>query len=147
MIIVGFPLIGKSTLANKDPDVLYLESSVFCKGDFDNYLEVIKQLNHPERILMTSAHRQLRERLREHNIPYVFVKPSPKLKDEYIKRSEARQPHVLPTKIVEAQWDAWQEQLPGEVVYELGQGKFIKEAIVYLYSTYLKEKKLRECKH
>lgn len=56
MIICGHALIGKSTLAKKEPLCIDLESSIFCKGDFDNYLECIKALHFQGKVVLTSCH-------------------------------------------------------------------------------------------
>ena len=123
MIICGHALIGKSTLSKKYGTVLDLESSIFCKGDFEQYVEYVKALDSDDRIIFTSCHIPLRKELSKQGIDYTLVLPDPSEKERYMELNNKRQPHPLKTEIIEKCWDSWQEVLENEKVIRLDPGK------------------------
>lgn len=130
MIICGHALIGKSTLAQKEPVCIDLESSVFCQGNFDRYAQMILTLHQQGKVVLTSCHGALREILRLSRISYFLVLPHPKEKDRYYDLAKARQPHPLQPELVLSQWDNWQEHKKDENVYRLPIGKHLSEVFV-----------------
>lgn len=129
-IISGFPAIGKTTLAKKNNTIYDLESSIFCRGDFKNYIKCIEMLNNDDNIILISSHIKVREILLEKGIDYTLVKPQFDLKNEYVKRAVDRQPHCLKPEVVEKNWDAFMEELPNEKVKTLKSGEFITVKIL-----------------
>lgn len=127
MIISGFPCIGKSTIATDSlpAKIIDLESSIFCKGDFDSYVDMIKYLDDHKFIVLCSSHRKVREKMLERNIPYTFVHPSKEDKEIYVVRATERQPHPLNPKTLEDNWDTYLQILPKEDDYTLGHDEYL----------------------
>ena len=126
MIICGHALIGKSTLASKEPVCIDLESSVFCQGNFDRYAQMILTLHQQGKVVLTSCHGALREILRLSRISYFLVLPHPKEKDRYYELAKARQPHPLQPELVLSQWDNWQEYKKDAALYFFQIGERLK---------------------
>lgn len=119
MIICGHALIGKSTLAEKEGVCIDLESSVFCGGDFDAYLQRIIALHQQGKVVLASCHAQIRERLLAARRSYFLVLPHPSEKQRYYDLAKKRQPHPLQPELVLSQWEKWQKVLSGENVYHM----------------------------
>lgn len=130
MIICGHALIGKSTLADNEPCCIDLESSVFCRGDFERYAEMIICLHRQGKVVLTSCHYQIRERLQLAKISYFLILPHQKDKVRYYELAKARQPHPLQPELVLSQWENWQKALSCENVYQLPIGKHLSDVFV-----------------
>lgn len=133
MIVCGHALIGKSTICKDYGIALDLESSIFCKGDFEQYVEYIKALDNETRVIFTSCHIPLRKELLKQGIEYTLVLPDKSEKERYMKLNDARQPHPLKTEIIDKCWDSWQEILENEKVVHLEPG----EQLSYSFLAYL----------
>lgn len=93
MIYVGYPGIGKSTLASKRLDVIDLESSLFRNiGDnwAEFYVGVAQHLSTDGKIVFLSTHKNVRDELNKRGITYKVIHPSLALKDEWIDKLSAR---------------------------------------------------------
>ena len=123
MIVCGHALIGKSTICKDYGMALDLESSIFCKGDFEQYVEYIKALDSDNRIIFTSCHIPLRKELSKQAVDYTLVLPDPSEKERYMELNDKRQPHPLKTETIDKCWDSWQEVLENEQVARLDAGK------------------------
>ena len=130
MIICGHALIGKSTISKKYGDILDLESSIFCKGNFEQYVEYIKALDDGNRVIFTSCHIPLRKELSKQGIDYILVLPDSSEKERYMELNDKRQPHPLATTIIDKYWDSWQEVLKNEQVVRLSPGKQLDMAFL-----------------
>lgn len=100
MIFIGFPGIGKSTLASKDKEVIDLESSCFWWTDeygqrtrdsnwFLYYCNVAEHLSCQGYDVFVNSHDAVCTELKKRDIGAVIV-PSRDLKYEWIKRLEDR---------------------------------------------------------
>jgi len=130
MIICGHALIGKSTLAVNESVCIDLESSIFCRGDFERYAEMALALHRQGKVVLTSCHNQIRERLELARISYFLVLPHFKEKERYYELAVARQPHPLQPELVLSQWESWQKTRSHENVYRLPIGKHLSDVFV-----------------
>lgn len=93
MIIIGYPGIGKSTLAGRYKEYIDLESSNFNDdfglkpdGWFIPYCKVAEDLSKQGYRVFVSCHKEVQEYLQD-SVEYVALcYPSPKLKEDWIKR-------------------------------------------------------------
>ena len=96
MIIVGYPGIGKSTLAGRDHRFIDLESSNFkIEGERSEdwckvYCKVAEDLSRQGYIVFVSSHLAVREALRGSRETVVAVFPSDALKDIWLAKLENR---------------------------------------------------------
>ena len=108
MIITGYQGIGKSTLASKNDKIIDLESSSFWKYEEDVYLnktgsrtrhddwyvyycQVAQHLSAQGYTVFVSCHQEVRDWLSKHNEEkFCAIFPSPKLKEDWLKRLEDR---------------------------------------------------------
>jgi len=92
-IICGFPGVGKSYLAEHNPDFIDLESSDFDKQHFpDNYVQCIKQHYLAGKTVLTSTHKEvLQELINDDDIKiFMICMPHLSLKKEYLDRYRYR---------------------------------------------------------
>lgn len=96
MIIVGYPGIGKSTIARKHYRFIDLESSLFkIDGErsdnwYKAYCAVAEDLSRQDHVVFVSSHSAVRETLRGSQEVVVVIYPSIDLKDEWIRKLEER---------------------------------------------------------
>ena len=87
MIVVGYPGIGKSTLANQ-MSVIDLESSWFKRlpdwSDF--YVEMAAHLSKQHNVVMVSSHPEVIEKVILSDEKACMIYPSLKLENEWIKK-------------------------------------------------------------
>jgi gluconate kinase len=130
MVICGHALIGKSTLAKREAICVDLESSIFCQNDFERYLQMIVALEKQGKVVLTSCHIELRQRLNLANISYTVVIPHESEKERYFELAKQRQPHPLPPEYVISQWENWQKSLSREHVYVLPLNKHLGDVFL-----------------
>lgn len=97
MIVVGYPGIGKSTLAGRDHKYIDLESENFWidgerAGDwYKPYCKIAEHLSEQGYIVFVSSHETVRQYLVENSKELVvLVYPSIELKDVWIDKLEKR---------------------------------------------------------
>lgn len=96
MIYVGYQGIGKSTLANKIPNAIDLESGNFFVQGFRHddwfmvYANIAHHLSNQGKTVFTSSHKQLREYMKKMNIPFTVVFPALELKKQWIAKLKSR---------------------------------------------------------
>ena len=92
MIYVGYPCIGKSSIAGQD-NFIDLESSLFNDGS-DNwekkYVNVAIELASQGYDVFVSSHKQVRETLKEMSVLFVCIFPDLKLENEWFNRTAQR---------------------------------------------------------
>ena len=97
MIIIGYPGIGKSTLAGKDNKFIDLESKDFwvnkerAENWYIPYCQVAEHLSKQGYIVFTSSHQSVRDWFKCHGTQItVTCFPSLDLKDKWIEKLEKR---------------------------------------------------------
>lgn len=96
MIVIGYPGIGKSTLAGRDRRYIDLESECFyIDGERDSrwfipYCNIAEDLSRHGYIVFVSSHASVREHLSGSSENVVLVYPSIDLKDEWISKLTER---------------------------------------------------------
>ena len=98
MIIIGFPGIGKSTLACNNYKFVDLESSYFKTPDVRNedwvveYCQCAVYLSLHGFIVFVSSHKAVRDYLAKIHIsePIVYIFPSERIREQWIKKLEDR---------------------------------------------------------
>lgn len=96
MIIIGYPGIGKSTLARRNKDYIDLESSCFFINNKRPedwqviYCKVAEDLSRQGKVVFVSSHKEVVDELLTTSEKVLAIYPDPKLKDEWIKRLKDR---------------------------------------------------------
>lgn len=96
MIIVGYQGIGKSTLAQNNPEIIDLESGNFwVDGNriddwYKVYANIAKHLSEQGKIVFTSSHKVFRDYLKENNIKFTVICPCLSLKEKWIDKLQER---------------------------------------------------------
>lgn len=96
MIVIGYQGIGKSTLAKNSYLFLDLESSTFWidgkKSDdwYIPYCQMAEYLSRQGYVVFTSSHKPVRDFLKNSNEKVIAVCPTIELKEEWLKRLQAR---------------------------------------------------------
>lgn len=102
MIIIGYPGVGKSTLAEKyrynyedstkPKSIIDLESSIFNVNNSwaTVYCAVARKLSEQGHLVFISSHEEVQLRLREYDGPVAVVYPSLELKQEWIQKLRYR---------------------------------------------------------
>lgn len=92
MIYVGYPGIGKSTLAKTLPNCIYLESSNFWVDGkriddwYKVYANIAKHLSDQGKIVFVSTHKLVREYMNEVGIEFTIILPNYIMKNEWVKK-------------------------------------------------------------
>ena len=115
MLVAAFPGTGKSHYCNVDVDYMPQgfatdsDSSKFDKANFpENYIEHIKQkISEGYARVFISSHKDVRDALVLHNLPFVLIYPSKELKQEYIERYKQRGNNEKFIQLVSDNWETW----------------------------------------
>lgn len=121
ILISAFPGTGKSYYVYNGNWSHYAPEKFACDSDSskfdkslfpDNYIAHIKKMvvDSYSRIFI-SSHKQVREALINHNLPFVLIYPSIELKDEYIARYKLRGNDDKFIELVSANWETWITEL------------------------------------
>lgn len=96
MIYVGYQGIGKTSLCKKIDKCLDLESSMFIldgkRSDdwYKIYANIAEDLSNQGKIVFISSHKNLRDYLKEHDIPFTVIFPDINLESQWIKKLKDR---------------------------------------------------------
>jgi hypothetical protein len=92
MIIIGYPGIGKTTLANTDARYIDLESSLFGhdRGWIHTYARVASNLSKQGYIVFVSAHGELQDELRGSKQRVVVIHPALELREDWTMKLRHR---------------------------------------------------------
>ena len=141
-IISGFPCIGKSYVARLNTDMVSdSDSSEFSwlKGepkkrnpDFpNNYIEHI--ISSDKRIVLVSSHKEVRDALTEHNLPWILVYPNRGLKIEYCYKAINRGSPQEFRSMLMNRWDSFIDEMEQEtrcqIKIELGSDMNLMDVI------------------
>jgi tRNA uridine 5-carbamoylmethylation protein Kti12 len=92
MIYVGYPGIGKSTLAKTLPNCIDLESNNFWVDGkriddwYKVYANIAKHLSDQGKIVFVSSHKLVREYMNEVGIEFTVILPNFIMKNEWVKK-------------------------------------------------------------
>lgn len=122
MIVMGYPGIGKTTLAKMyhDNDYIDLETSNFYKRPewYCDYCNVAEDLSRQGYIVLTGCHKEIREILKDSDELTVLIFPEDKLKEKCIERLRKRaefngnkEKDLRALKRVEEKWEQDHEEL------------------------------------
>lgn len=135
MIISGYAGIGKSWLAHNFPSVMDLESTPFDK-DWDRYAKCAKHYHNQGYLVLTSCHKEIRERLCDFSggVPYgerITVVPDVSDKELYFRRYTQRgnsEKFIMAQMVNWTNWldeeknraltESWVVMKPGETLYD-----------------------------
>lgn len=101
MIVSGYPGIGKSTLASKDPKYIDLESSIFWLRDEEGnkyrpdkwaelYCRTAEWLSKQGYVVFVACHPAVRKRLAWGEERFVLIFPNASLKEEWLEKLSNR---------------------------------------------------------
>lgn len=97
LIIIGYPCIGKSSIAGCANGIIDLESSYFSKDDpmwYNDYCALAEDLASQGFTVCVSSHSSvvscLKQRPSNPDVTVVVVHPDLSLKDDWIRRAELR---------------------------------------------------------
>lgn len=91
MVLLGYPGIGKTTLAKKGL-IVDLDSSCFF-GESNwvkKYCALIKEFNEGGTNVFASCHKKVREELTKSEIDYIVIIPSMALRDQWVGKLAKR---------------------------------------------------------
>jgi hypothetical protein len=140
LLVAGFPGTGKTSYCYRDADYMPQgfatdsDSSKFDKANFpQNYIEHIKQkiLEGYARVFI-SSHKDVRDALVLHNLPFVLIYPSKELKQEYIERYKQRGNNEKFIQLVSDNWENWIDDCKvqtGCFHIELKSGQFVANVV------------------
>lgn len=119
MIILGFPGVGKSTLAQEE-GYQDSDSSLFSWDPTkprtrhpewpNNYLDHLEEAT-KSKVVFASTHAEVREGLIARGIPFTLVYPSLEMKREYIQRYVDRGSPEKFIELLESQYETWIREL------------------------------------
>lgn len=140
MLVAAFPGTGKSHYCNVDVDYMPQgfatdsDSSKFDKSNFpENYIEHIKQkiVEGYSRVFI-SSHKEVRDALVMHNLPFVLIYPAKELKQEYVERYKQRGSNEKFVELISNNWDNWIDELKSQQGchhIELKSGQFVANVV------------------
>ena len=142
IIISGFPGIGKTECAKRHSNILDLDSSSYHKGVrrsdpvwVDRYVLDIEQAfgsamdNENVRYILVSSHREVREKMKERGVPYLFIAPDPACKNEYLIRYLKRGSSISFIDKLNYMWCKYIWPLEDEIVIRLGKGEYLDDIL------------------
>lgn len=106
MIVIGFPGVGKSTLAKTNKDYIDLESSNFVIPGTNlkitnweqAYVNIAEDLSRQGYTVFVSSHKMVRNQLLDSSEEVLAIVPSLELRDEWIQRLRERAENSKGTK-------------------------------------------------
>ena len=109
IIISAFPGIGKSTLYNENKiNYSDSDSSKSDKKDFpNNYIKHIKKIRNKKHIIFISSHIDVRNKLVEECIPFIYVIPTLDRKEEFLNNYRERGNVKDFIDNVDFNWEQW----------------------------------------
>lgn len=151
-IISGFPGIGKSVLASQNEGFLDSDSMSFswqkdAQGNLmkdhlghairnphfpGNYIEHIKDVIPKSSVIFVSSHKDVRDALVAHGIPFTLVYPHQDLVDEYVERYQKRGSPESFIDFIKSNWTNFMSELDAQEGCEkviLSAGMFLKDVI------------------
>lgn len=147
VVICGYPGIGKTTAAANRTDICDAESSAFSHP-FDsatgkqkksenfprNYVDFISKLITElggYRYVLCSCHKEVREELNNHGIPFIVVVPHFNCKDEYMQRYLKRGDNADFIQNMYDCWDEWHDEIDnsGAAVIHLWEGQTLADIL------------------
>lgn len=96
MIVIGYQVIGKSSLAGRNNRFIDLESGNFwvdgkrAEDWYKPYCQIAEHLSQQGYIVFTSSHEVVRKQLEKSKETVILVFPSVELKDEWIDKLKDR---------------------------------------------------------
>ena len=153
MIIVGFPCIGKTTMAKNSDSVLDLSSTRFhylieedlideqLKGNENNlivnpnwpqnYMDEILKMSNKYEIIFIHARNYILEELNKLNIDYFVAVPEEGMKEEYILRARLRGNNKDFINGFELRYDKWRNMMISQPVGKiyLKKGEYIEDTL------------------
>ena len=142
IVISGFPGIGKTECAKRHSNILDLDSSSYHNGVrrsdpvwVDRYVLDIEQAlgsamdNENICYILVSSHREVREKMKERGVPYLFVAPDPACKNEYLIRYLKRGSSVSFIDKLNYMWCKYIWPLEDETVIRLGKGEYLDDIL------------------
>lgn len=146
-IVAAFPGTGKSVLAATVPGVVDSDSSGFSwiyrspdvrerHPDWpSNYVSHICELCQSSlRLVLVSTHREVRDALVEHEIPFTLVYPDGALREEYRARMARRgSPAALIAKVIDELWESALAECRAQHGCDhlvLGVGEYLLDALL-----------------
>lgn len=112
-VVAGFPLVGKTYLANLHPKE-YIDSDYSqFQNDYNwptNYISKILMewdVGGSNKIILTSTHEDVLKALKENNMDYLVVIPKQKCLGEWRRRYIARKENKFPMKKMMDNWEDW----------------------------------------
>lgn len=140
LVISGFPGIGKSYFYNMnknrcldlDLDLDYTNNSNDEKNIFiKKNIEYIKSsLNGQNEYILVSANKDVREALKNNNIPFILIYPNISRKDEFIKRFIDIEYSESYVQYIDNNWEFMLNELKNEtncIKVELSKGNLSDE--------------------
>lgn len=139
MIILGFPGVGKSTLAQKE-GYQDSDSSLFSWAPTsrtrhpewpDNYLDHLEEAA-KFKVVLASTHAEVRKGLVARGIPFTLVYPSLEMKREYIQRYVDRGSSAEFIELLESQYEKWIRELMNQEGCEhfvLTSGQYLSDIL------------------
>lgn len=140
IVISAFPLTGKSTACSKHEDWKDLESSLYSRKQDNsrneefpgNYINMLKYhlVNNNWKYIFVASHKVVRDALRDDNIKFYVLYPTPDRKEELLGLARERGNHEEFIKKLDENWETWINNLSQEPnSYALGPGEFISDEL------------------
>lgn len=141
IVVSAFPGTGKSWLAAHaggfDLTVSDSDSSRFTRLPdggpnpwfLDDYLAHVRRMRSSHDLVLVASHREVRDRLHEERIPFVYVLPEPGLRAEYLERYRRRGDDRGFIDRMDAHWDAWTNGTDPAPMIRLGHGEHLSDVL------------------
>ena len=105
-IVLGFPGVGKSYLAERCQEVSDSDSSRFHgEGWVSTYVDHLVQEAQAKPVVLGSTHSEVREEIQRRDCTYYMVYPQGILKHEYLERYRLRGSPESFISMMDAKWD------------------------------------------